>query len=83
MWTTRVTAGCDQHGISYPVFKESLSRANIMLNRKTLANLACWEPYTFKAITDIAKQTANEHGIGLQEQLKPPHLVMKDLRKEK
>lgn len=34
-----------------------------MLNRKTLANLACWEPYSFKALTDIARRRALDDGL--------------------
>ena len=60
---TRITAGCEQHDVNYHVFRESLSRSNIMLNRKSLADLACWEPFTFKALTDIAQKRALEEGI--------------------
>lgn len=63
MWDTRITAGCEQHEINYDVFRESLGRSNILLNRKTLANLACWEPFTFKALTEIAQKRAVEDGI--------------------
>lgn len=50
----RIAAGATQHGIDFVTLKESLIRSNILLNRKTLADLAIWEPRTFKAITDIA-----------------------------
>lgn len=83
LWAARVTAGCEEHGIGYPVFKECLARNNILLNKKTLADLACWEPYSFKSLTDIAKQTASDNGIGLKEPLKPPHLTMEDIRNQK
>lgn len=54
-----------------------------MLNRKTLADLACWEPYTFKSLTDIAKKTASESGLGLKDQLKPPNITMEEIRNQK
>ncbi|XP_044268311.1 50S ribosomal protein L20 [Tribolium madens] len=63
LWDTRITAGCEQHDINYGVFKESLTRSNILLNRNTLATLACWEPFTFKALTDIAHKRASDDGI--------------------
>ncbi|XP_056635287.1 39S ribosomal protein L20, mitochondrial [Diorhabda carinulata] len=63
LWETRVTAGCEQHNISYTNFREGLVRCNILLNRRTLADLACWEPYTFKALTDIAKRKAVDDGL--------------------
>lgn len=34
--------------MTYPLFREGLTRCNILLNRKTLADLAIWEPRTFK-----------------------------------
>lgn len=48
LWTARITAGAEEHGIPYPLFREGLTRSNIMLDRKTLADLAAWEPRTFK-----------------------------------
>jgi hypothetical protein len=36
--------------MTYPLFREGLSRCNILLNRKTLADLAIWEPRTFKVL---------------------------------
>lgn len=56
-------AGCEQHKISYKLFREGLIRSDIMLDRKTLANLACWEPYTFKALTDIAQRRVVDDGL--------------------
>jgi len=48
LWETRITAGCEEHNVTYPLFREGLARCNILLNRKTLADLAIWEPRTFK-----------------------------------
>lgn len=56
-------AACEQHNITYKLFREGLVRSDIMLNRKTLANLACWEPYTFKALTDIAQRRVADDGL--------------------
>ncbi|CAA9995372.1 unnamed protein product [Nesidiocoris tenuis] len=48
LWETRIAAGSEQHGVKYPHLREGLHRCNIHLNRKTLADLAIWEPYTFR-----------------------------------
>ncbi|KAJ8971635.1 hypothetical protein NQ317_015911 [Molorchus minor] len=56
LWETRLQAACEQHNIGYDIFRESLSRLNVMLNRKAIVDLACWEPYTFKALTDVARK---------------------------
>ncbi|CAH1104833.1 unnamed protein product [Psylliodes chrysocephalus] len=63
LWETRVRAGCEQHNISYESFREGLARCNILLNRRTLADLACWEPYSFKSLTDIAKRRTLDDGL--------------------
>lgn len=60
---TRITAGCEQHDIQPHEFKEGLTRSNIFLNRKSLADLAAWEPHSFKALTDIAKRRLVDDGI--------------------
>lgn len=57
LWEQRVTSGARQHGLDYDTFSENLSRNNIMLNRKTLADLACWEPRSFEALAKIAANT--------------------------
>ncbi|KAJ8918402.1 hypothetical protein NQ315_008098 [Exocentrus adspersus] len=63
LFETRVQAACEQHNVGYATFREGLVRSDIMLNRKTLADLACWEPYTFKALTDIAQRKAVDDGL--------------------
>lgn len=83
LWDTRITAGCEQHGVNYDVLIETLTRENVLLNRKTLADLACWEPYTFKSITDVAKQSATEHGLDYSKGLRVPEVILFDPNKRK
>ncbi|XP_066140802.1 large ribosomal subunit protein bL20m [Euwallacea fornicatus] len=63
LWTTRITAACNQHEIEYGIFKTSLRDLGILLNKKVLSDLAIWEPYSFKALTDIAKRKALDDGL--------------------
>lgn len=42
---------------------EGLTRCNILLNRKVLADLSIWEPRSFKALTDIACARAKQDHI--------------------
>lgn len=63
MWDTRIAAGVKEHDLDYQTFRESLYRSDILLNRKALADLAAWEPYTFKALTDVAKRRAIDDGL--------------------
>jgi len=56
----RLEAATNEHGINFVTFKEGLSRCNILLNRKVLADLSIWEPRSFKALTDIACARAKQ-----------------------
>lgn len=77
MWNTRISAACNEHGMEYSTFREGLARNNIMLNRKVLSELACWEPYTFKALTDISNEKANLDGLnGIKRDIPKESLVI-------
>ena len=41
--------------IKYGEFMHGLNMENVQLNRKVLSEIAMHEPYSFKALTDIAK----------------------------
>ncbi|KAK9879557.1 hypothetical protein WA026_006627 [Henosepilachna vigintioctopunctata] len=84
LWTTRIRAGCEEHGIDYFTFKECLARENVFLNRKSLADLACWEPYTFKSLADIAKQRAADDGLNCLNRIEnSDHILSKMLKNKK
>ena len=56
LWIQRVNAGVRQHGISYSRFiRSATADANIILNRRMLAELASNEPFSFKAVVDVVK----------------------------
>uniref|UniRef100_A0A1B6C6W6 Large ribosomal subunit protein bL20m n=1 Tax=Clastoptera arizonana TaxID=38151 RepID=A0A1B6C6W6_9HEMI len=63
LWTTRVTAGCEELGLTFPLLKDGLIKSDVLLNRKTLADLAIWEPRTFKALTQLAWTKAAEDNM--------------------
>ncbi|GJM36375.1 MAG: 50S ribosomal protein L20 [Saprospiraceae bacterium] len=52
LWIARINAGARQHGLSYSRFIHLLSKGNVGLNRKVLADLAMNHPETFKAVVD-------------------------------
>ncbi|XP_072758081.1 large ribosomal subunit protein bL20m [Anoplolepis gracilipes] len=56
----RIQAATQEHGINFRTLKEGLTRCNILLNRKVLADLSIWEPRSFKALTDIACARAKQ-----------------------
>jgi len=55
LWITRINAGARQNGISYSQLIYGLRKADILLNRKMLAELAAREPEVFTAIVVKAK----------------------------
>uniref|UniRef100_A0A8D8GAP6 Large ribosomal subunit protein bL20m n=1 Tax=Culex pipiens TaxID=7175 RepID=A0A8D8GAP6_CULPI len=60
LWTQRINAGCEQHGLQYPAFQDGLYRNDVLLNKKVLADLAIWEPRTFEALARISEQFPEE-----------------------
>jgi len=66
MWDRRITSGCQELGYlpeGSPTLLESLQRSDILLNRQSLANIAIWEPRTFKAINKFTAVRAYEDRV--------------------
>ena len=57
LWITRISAACRMRDISYSNFINGLKKANIELDRKSLAAIAVDDPAGFDAIVDAAKQS--------------------------
>jgi len=55
LWIQRINAGVRLHGMSYSVFIGKVTKKNIKLNRKVLADLAMNHPDAFKAVVDAVK----------------------------
>ena len=58
LWITRVTAACQERGIRYSIFIYGLKQAGIELNRKSLSELAIFEPAVFDELVDVARGAA-------------------------
>ena len=52
LWIQRINAGVRQYDMSYSQFIGNLDKKGIVLNRKTLADLAMNHPEAFKAIVE-------------------------------
>eukprot|EP01048_Picozoa_sp_COSAG05_P037937 COSAG05_NODE_17976_length_316_cov_0.705069_1_plen_55_part_10 len=50
-----------EHGFSYSQFTHQQNLASIVVNRKILSELAIYEPYSFKAIVDVARAAHSSH----------------------
>ena len=55
LWIQRINAGARLHGMSYSEFMGKINDKGILLNRKTLADLAMNHPEAFKAVVDSIK----------------------------
>jgi large subunit ribosomal protein L20 len=56
LWIQRINAVCRANGTTYSRFIEGLAAANIVIDRKALADLAVQEPAAFKSIFDKATE---------------------------
>jgi len=55
LWIIRINAAARQRGLRYSEFIAGLKRANIALDRKTLAEMAVKDPPAFDAVVELAK----------------------------
>ena len=55
LWIVRINAACRMRGLRYSEFIAGLQRANVSLDRKTLADLAVHEPDTFTKVVELAR----------------------------
>ncbi len=52
LWIVRINAAVRAYGVSYSKFMNALKKADVVVNRKMLAELAVNEPEAFKVIFD-------------------------------
>ena len=50
LWIIRINAAVREHGLTYSRFISLIKKNNIMINRKTLSNIAINDPEGFSAI---------------------------------
>ena len=60
LWITRISAAAKMNGMNYSTFMNGLKKANIVLNRKMLAELAVSDAAAFTALTEKAKDALNK-----------------------
>ncbi len=56
LWIARINAAARMYGMSYSKFIKGLADANIMLNRKMLADIAVRDQAAFAKIAGLVKQ---------------------------
>jgi large subunit ribosomal protein L20 len=55
LWIVRINAACRMRGFRYSQLISGLQRAQVELDRKTLADLAVHDPDTFTRIVELAR----------------------------
>ncbi|MCS6850074.1 MAG: 50S ribosomal protein L20 [Gemmataceae bacterium] len=55
LWIIRINAACRMRGLRYSQLIAGLQRAQVALDRKSLADLAVHDPDTFTKIVDLAR----------------------------
>jgi len=55
LWITRINAACRMNEISYSKFIDGLNKADIVINRKMLSEIAINEPEAFASLVKAAK----------------------------
>ncbi|MBI3292613.1 MAG: 50S ribosomal protein L20 [Elusimicrobia bacterium] len=56
LWITRINAATRQHGLSYSRLMAGLRRAGVLLDRRSLAELAVADAPVFQKLVALAKQ---------------------------
>ena len=56
LWIARINAAARQNGLTYSKLINGLKKANIVINRKMLAEIAVSDPKAFTEIAEIAKK---------------------------
>jgi large subunit ribosomal protein L20 len=56
LWIVRINAACRMRGLRYSELIAGLQRAQVILDRKTLADLAVHDPETFGKVVDLARE---------------------------
>ncbi|MEA3304447.1 MAG: 50S ribosomal protein L20 [Patescibacteria group bacterium] len=59
LWIVRISAACRMSGMSYSRFVDGLTKADVIVNRKMISEIAVENPTAFKALVEKA-QTALE-----------------------
>lgn len=55
LWVTRISAAVRAQGVTYSQFMNALKKANVLLNRKMLSEMAIHDPQAFSHLVSITK----------------------------
>jgi large subunit ribosomal protein L20 len=55
LWVTRINAAVRAQGLTYSQFMNALKKANVLLNRKMLSEMAIHDPQGFSQLVSLTK----------------------------
>ena len=55
LWITRISAAVKPYGLNYSRFMNGVKKAGIVMNRKSLSEMAIHDPEAFKSLVETAK----------------------------
>ena len=64
LWIVRINAACRMRGFRYGLLISGLQRANVELDRKTLAEIAIDDPDTFTKLVELARANLPPQAAG-------------------
>lgn len=67
LWITRINAACRMNNISYSKFMNGLKKADVVINRKMLSEIAIDNPQAFSDLVAIANDALNGKKITQKE----------------
>ena len=56
LWVIRISAAIRSHGLTYSRFISALKKADVLLDRKVLSDMAIKDPAGFEKLAELAKQ---------------------------
>lgn len=56
LWIARINAAVRPHGLSYSQFINGLKKAEVLINRKMLSELAINQPQTFEKLVKLVQE---------------------------
>ena len=56
LWIARINAAARMNGLTYSTLIAGLKKANVVINRKMLADLAITDPKAFTELANVAKK---------------------------
>ena len=59
LWIARINAAARMNGLTYSQLINGLKKANVVINRKMLAEMAVSDPAAFTKVAEVAKKQQN------------------------